>query len=155
MRRAIVMVAALAVVPAASAFGPPGRTYYCGARQEKDTVFFRCVRASGQVEQTALRPKSEGSKELVPYRIIRETVEEHLLELPARSVRGFGDDGKPLAADKLAGLLAKERPVIVVVGEPDLKGLPALRKGTVILAVPVPPVGHGRDYSVVIPRGGQ
>lgn len=144
--------------PPALGFGQKGGgkgPHFCVAKLEKDTVRVKQWRTGGKIATTGYyEKKTDRGVERIPYKIERETIEEFYLEVPSRDARAFDGDGKPLAAEKLAELLAGERPVVVFVGDPEPKLLPVFRKGTVILSLPAAPVfapAHGGG--VIIPGG--
>jgi len=86
------------------------------------------------------------------------TVTVTTVELAAKHVAAHGTDGRPVAADKLADLLAKERPVLVARDgkkvDPFL--LQLYKDDTLVLVLPpntLPPAGAGSVGVYGVPPG--
>ena len=91
-----------------------------------------------------------------PVKVKVTTVLVTTLELPAKAVEAYTTDGRTIPAEKLAEMLAKDRPVLVATDgkkvDPFL--LQLYKDGTILLVPPANtlPLGHG-GYSRPQPTG--
>ncbi len=90
------------------------------------------------METTVFKKNEKGQMVPSTVKVMRQTLEESVLTLPLKVVKGYDTDGKPIETKAVADRLAKETPVVIVVGEPKAAQLTPFRKGLLVLSIPVP-----------------
>ena len=129
-----------------SAFGQgPVAPEYCLARIDKQSLRVRAFHANRMeiAPVTVLKTNEKGEKFPASVKAGWRTIEETIVTLPLSVVKGYDTDGKAIDSARLAELLAKEVPVVTIMGEPKKDQLQVIRTGIPILSIPLRLHGHG------------
>src|SRR5262249_7571464 len=102
----------------------------------------------GGGEHTVTLPMKGGEKAPVQVKVKLNGLNVTVAELPAKHVEAYGMDGKPIAAEKLAKLLEKERTVLLSVDgkKVDPFHLQLYKEDTIVLVPPANTLGGGMGF---------
>ena len=130
----------LAISAQVQAFYPlmPDNPRVCQARMNKDMLELRYFRGSAPLvmDATATAKNEKGEPYQYTIKLMRQSFVEQQLAVEAAHVEAY-QDGKKIDGKDLAGLLAKETPVLACSVKPTLDLTRITKKGTLLLIVPV------------------
>lgn len=125
------------------------------AKMEADgKVRIREIHAGPQMSQRVKVRKEQDGKLWEEDVDVKHThISEHIIHLDARALKVFDVDSKPVPQALVSELLQREIPVVL--SDPDRKMdrrlLPILKKGALIVVLPMHGHGHGYNGDVVVP----
>jgi hypothetical protein len=135
------LTAALLLTSRAEAYYPlsPNQFRVCLADIDKEKLKLRYYRSVPPMVNTfaAKEVNDKGQPEQFTYSVIHQQYLEQRLSLPVAVVQAFDSEGKKLDPAELPALLGKGKPFMVSSVPPDPEMFKLLKKGTVVLVLPV------------------